>query len=283
MPPSPSLSRALLVRLARHLPVAERSVLERVVIADAGHGYDRFGLSRDYVALALALTGPVYRHYFRVRSVGVQRLPRAGGAIMVSNHSGTLPFDGMMIWADVVRRTARVPRVVADVFVPALPFVWTLFARAGAVAGSRHNVEALLSTGELLLIFPEGVPGVGKPVRERYQLRPFRLGHAELALRHRVPLVPVAVVGAEEQMPQLLRLVRLGHYVGLPYVPVPLTPLPLPVRYHIYYGEPIDVSVEHGPDAADDPRVLAVVAERVRAAVGELLALGLRQRRGVFR
>lgn len=263
----------------------ERARLAHLHYQDAGHGYDAFGLHPDFVAFGEALVHPLYAHYFRARSVGARAaIPRTGPAILAANHSGNLPIDGMMIWADVLRQTdpPRVVRPIADHFVPSLPFVGTLFARGGMVGGSRGNARALLEQGELLLIFPEGVPGIIKPWKERYQLRPFRVGHAELAIRHGVPIVPVGVVGAEEQLPQLTRSRRLGRMFGIEAVPIPAVPFPLPVRYHIHYGAPIDVHREFPPSAADDPAVVTAVAARVQAAVQALLARGLAERKSVF-
>lgn len=261
---------------------ADRAVLHGLTLADAGHGYDPFGLSRAGVATGLALTHFLHRFYFRVQAHGIHDVPSHGAAILAANHSGTLPIDAAMIWADVVRRVGRVPRPVADAFVPAMPFAWTVFSGAGAVAGARGNLDRLLATGELPLVFPEGVPGIAKPFGERYKLRPFRVGHAELAMQHGVPVIPIAVIGAEEQLPLLARLPRLGALLGAPYLPVPAVPLPLPVHYHIHYGHPIDLRAELG-DKADDPVIAQRAAERVRGAVAALIEIGLRERPGIFR
>jgi len=164
--------------------------------------------------------------------------------------------------------------------VPVLPFVSTFFARVGVVSGTRGNVRALLERGELLMIFPEGTPGIGKAFAQRYQLQNWRVGHAELAIRHQVPIVPVGIVGAEEQMPQIARLpIKL---FGAPYFPITATLVPLPVRYRIYYGEPIDVAGQWDSEAADSPDEVSRLAAQVKAAVQSLLARGLRERTGVF-
>ena len=215
-------------------------------------------------------------------SRGSEHVPRAGSAILAGNHSGTLPFDGAMLWADVVRQVGRVPRAVADLFVSHLPWVNKLYARAGVVSGGRGNVRSLLEAGELLMLFPEGVPGIGKPFHQRYQLQTWRVGHAELAIRHRTPVVPVAFVGPEEQMPQIARLEKLGRVFGAPYVPLALTPVPLPVRYHITYGAPIALHERFAPGDADDPEALQEAALVVRDAVQALLEEGLRARKSIF-
>jgi 1-acyl-sn-glycerol-3-phosphate acyltransferase len=131
-------------------------------------------------------------------------------------------------------------------------------------------------------VFPEGVPGIGKPFSKRYQLQEWRVGHVELGIRHGAPIVPVAVIGAEEQMPQLGRLEGLNLF-GAPYLPIPATPVPLPVRYRIYYGPPVDIPARYPREAADDPHRVADAAAEVRDAVQDLIERGLRERDGIFR
>lgn len=271
--------------LHRVLSAASRARLDELRIADEGHGYDAFGLHRDGVALGMALTGGLYKAWFRVSSIGHEHIPKAGAAIVAANHSGTLPFDGLMLWADIVRRTSRLARPVADHFVVNLPFLSELFSRAGAVGGSRRNLEHLLERGELVAVFPEGVPGIGKPFRERYRLQPWRVGHAELAMRHRAPVIPVAIVGAEEQLPQIGRIPIHGTKLlfGAPYLPVTLTPVPLPVRYRIYYGEPLALHERFDPRRASEPDVLERAAACVSGEVKRLIDRGLEERRGWFR
>jgi 1-acyl-sn-glycerol-3-phosphate acyltransferase len=244
---------------------------------DEGHGYDLFGLHPPAVARMLRWGSLPFDRYFRVTSHRSEHLPRSGPAIVVANHSGVIPVDGAMLWIDVIRRSGRVLRPIADRFIPQLPFVSTAFARCGVVSGTRSNVCRLLERGEMIAIFPEGVTGTIKPFRSRYQLQDWRVGHAELAIRHRAPIVPVAIIGAEESWPVLARLKI--HAFGIPYLPVPATPLPLPVRFHLYYGEPIALHRQYPPTAADDPTLLAAAAATVRSAVTALIAEGLAARR----
>lgn len=281
MPFPPSLARAL---ASLYVSEDELERLGDLHFQDAGHGYDAFGLHPDFVALGQLIAGPLYDRWFRVLSRGHGFIPEVGPAVIAGNHSGNVPLDAAMIWMDVLRNTSppRVPRAIADHFVPSLPFVGTLFARSGMIGGSRGNTRALLESGELLLIFPEGTPGIIKPWAERYQLRRFRVGHAELAIRHGAPIIPVGVIGAEEQLPLLHVSKRLGKPLGVPEVPIPAVPFPLPVRYRILYGPPIPVHEEYEPDAADDPDVVRAVAARVQAAVDKLLKQGLSERKGVF-
>ena len=261
-----------------------RSKLEKLHFRDAGHGYDAFGLHPSFVSFGAGITRWPYEKYFRVISKGHEHLPFEGAAILASNHSGNIPIDGMMLWHDVLRNTAppRVVRGIADHFVPALPFIGTTFARGGMVGGSRGNVRSLLEAGELLMIFPEGTPGIIKPFKNRYKLQRFRVGHAELAIRHRVPIIPVGIVGAEEQLPSLFSSRRLGKLMGLEAVPIPVFPFPLPVRYYIYYGTPIEVHKNFQPEDADDPQIVAQVAKQVQSKVAKLIENGLQTRKGIF-
>ena len=261
----------------------QKQRVEELHFRDAGHGYDPFGLHPAFVHFGLGLTRFPYEHYFRVQSFGHEHLPEEGAAILAANHSGNLPFDGMMLWSDVLRHTAppRIVRGIADHFVPALPFIGTIFARAGMVGGSRGNVRSLLETGELLMIFPEGTPGIIKPFSKRYQLQYFRVGHAEMAIRHQVPVIPVGIIGAEEQLPSFFASQRLGRRLGIDALPIPVLPFPLPVRYYIYYGKPIHFS--YTEDQADDPVVVKEAAACVQQEVQKLIDAGLTKRKGIFR
>lgn len=280
MPIPPSVARTFTHLL---LPDAEVERLRHLVYADEGHGYDVFGMHPAFVAMGSGLLGPFHGRYFRVRSQGAHHIPRVGPAILAGNHSGTLPVDAMMLWADVLRQTdpPRVARPVADYFVPMLPVMGEVFARGGMVGGSRGNARKLLEAGNLLMIFPEGVPGISKPFRDRYRLQEWRVGHAELAIRHGCPVVPLAIIGAEEQMPQIGQIRGISLF-GAPHLPIPAVPFPLPVRYHILYGAPVPLHEEHRPEEADDPSVVRAAANRVRDAVAELIREGLSQRKGVF-
>lgn len=281
MPFHPSIARALTSAFGGP-EVRDRA--RRLSFPDAGHGYDMFGMHPDFVAMGDVIASPLYRRYFRAKSYGSEHIPRTGPAVLAGNHSGTLPLDGMMLWIDVLHHTdpPRTARPVADYFVSTLPVVSTLFSRCGVVGGSRGNARALLESGELLMIFPEGTPGIGKPFADRYQLQEWRVGHCELAIRHRAPVVPVGIVGAEEQMPQIARI-PLGKRSAIPYLPIPATLLPLPVRYHIHYGEPLRFDEEYEPSDADDPDIVRQAAARVKAAVQGLLDRGLELRKGIFR
>lgn len=255
----------------------------RVAFDDAGHGYDAFGFNPDALDMGVRIASPIYDHYFRVQSQGLERLPESGACILAANHSGLLPIDAAMIIVDVVRHAEppRVPRAIGDLFIPFMPWVGTALSRMGMVSGTLANVRRLLERGELLLVFPEGTGGIGKGFGKRYQLQTWRVGHAELAIRHRAPVVPVAVIGAEEAWPQVGRLDRF-HPFGAPFLPIPLTPIPLPVKLQILYGEPIPLHERWAPELADDPSVVREAAEIVRCEVESLIRTGRQRRKSGF-
>ncbi|MEI7705881.1 MAG: 1-acyl-sn-glycerol-3-phosphate acyltransferase, partial [Deltaproteobacteria bacterium] len=167
-----------------------------------------------------------------------------------------------------------------DKWVPTLPFVSTLFARCGQVVGTPENCRRLLSAGEAMLVFPEGTRGLNKPFSRRYQLQDFGLGFMRLALENGVPVVPVGVVGAEEQAPAILDIQPLARMFSFPHFPITPTglPFPLPVRYRIHFGEPMRFTGR----ADDEDAVLERKVARVRDAVAGLLARGLADREHVF-
>lgn len=280
---SAPLTKRLLQRIGPALlSRREAERLAHVHVHDEGHGYDAFGMDRDWIVMARALLGPLYWYYFRVSSSGAEHIPKHGPAILVANHAGTLPIDGAMLCMDVLQHTdpPRMLRALADRFVPKLPFAGVILSRNGMVSGTDGNARRLIERGELCLIFPEGLPAIGKPLRERYQLRSFRVGFAELALRYRIPVIPVGIVGSEEQWPQLGRIAR-WHPFGLPYLPIVATPLPLPVHYHIQYGEPLHLAAEL-VDGEITSQAVTAAASRTRSAVERLLAKALAERRGIF-
>ncbi len=257
-------------------------IVQEAPFHDAGHGFDVFGLHPPSVARAVAATRFLYERYFRVDSSGAEQIPARGPVILVANHAGVLPVDAAILCLDVLRRTGppRIPRAVADHFVPRLPLVSALFSRLGVVSGTRANVRVLLERGELIAIFPEGVTGPAKSFRDRYHLQCWRVGFAELAIRHGAAVVPVAIVGSEESWPVLGKLTALRAF-GAPYLPIPASPVPLPVRYHLRYGAPLRFAAE--PAAAADPGVVAAAAHEARTALEQLLAGACAARRGVFR
>lgn len=259
---------------------ARLRILRDAPFHDAGFGYDELGLHPPLLASAVASSRWIYERYFRVRSSGVLRLPE-GPAILIANHAGVLPVDGAVLCLDILRNSQppRIPRPIADHFVPRLPLISTLFSRLGVVSGTRANVERLLRNGELVVVFPEGVSGPAKSFRDRYRIQNWSVGFAELAIRFGVPVVPVAILGSEESWPLVA---KLGvHWFGAPYIPIPASPIPLPVHYEIRYGSPF--VLREPASAADDPAAVSNAANAACAALEQLIADARIARRGAFR
>jgi len=263
---------------------------QEIKINDLGFGYDPFGLEIESAMAAFSVAKLVYKYWFRVESHGVENVPLQGGVMITPNHSGALPLDAVMVGVDLAlkMKKPRIMRAVVDNFAGFLPFVNTLFYRCGQIIGARRNFEELLKAGEMVTVFPEGDKGTGKPYRDRYKLVPFNVGFMELSLLHRTPIVPAAVIGAEEQYPYMFNVKPLAKLFNLPYFPVtplvlllgPLGALPLPTKYSIFYGEPLHLYRDYPPETVQDPetirRLVGIVQDRVQAMIDE----GLRNRKG---
>jgi 1-acyl-sn-glycerol-3-phosphate acyltransferase len=244
-------------------------------------GYDHFGLSAGGLRQAFPLFYAIYRSWFRVQSCGHAHVPGRGPAVLVANHGGLLPFDGAMTVVDLLLHSdpPRLARALVDRWAGSLPWINVFFARVGQVVGTHENFERLLADGEPVLVFPEGMEGIRKPITQRYRLQRFHVGFVEHALRARAPIVPVAILGSDDQAPILFDVKPLARWLGLPTAPItptfpwlgPLGLLPYPVRYRIVYGEPIRFHERFAAHAADDPAVVRALAGQVRRAVQGLI------------
>lgn len=246
------------------------------------YGVDPFGFDLDYAIAAIAPLLWMYKKYFRVEVHGVERVPAEGRVLLVGNHSGQLPFDAAMIALSLLveRDPPRVVRALVERWIPTLPFISTAMARLGQVVGTPDNCRRLLAADEAILVFPEGVRGLNKPWSEAYRLQKFGRGFMRLALEANAPIVPVGVVGAEEQSPAIADLRPLARLLSMPALPLTATllPFPLPTRHRLWFGEPLRFE---GSPEAEDPEIDEKV-DRVRDAVAALLAEGLAARKGVF-
>ncbi len=251
-------------------------------------GYDP-ELAREVL---LPLAKPLYEKYFRVRTLGMARVPAEGAAILVANHSGTIPLDAIMLQYAVATEhpQARTVRNVAANLAMGMPFIGHLARKTGNAVAHDEDALELLRRGELVGVFPEGFKGVGKGWRERYKLQRFgRGGFVEIALRTRVPIVPVAIVGAEEAYPMIADARVIAKAFGFPYFPItptfpllgPLGVLPLPSRWIIEIGEPIPTD-EYPHDAAEDAMLVFDLADRIRDTIQQMLYTNLQRRGGAF-
>jgi len=253
---------------------------------------DEFGMDRAALERARPWLDALFERWWRVSVSGTDALPRGRPCLYVANHSGLLPWDGLMICHALHRErlAPETPRFLVEDWLLRLPFAQPFLTRLGGVRACRENAERLLRSGRSVVAFPEGAKGATKVFRQRYRVQRFgRGGVVRTAIATRVPLVPVGVVGAEEVHPVLFKLETAARAVGLPFVPVtptfpwlgPLGLLPLPSKWWIGFGEPIRTD-ELDPEAEHDEILVWRLNEQLRAAVQARLDEGLRSRESVW-
>lgn len=247
-------------------------------------GIDPFGVDADTLRFSASLLAFMHRFWFRTEVHGIENVPQ-GRVLLVSNHAGQIPLDGIVIALAMVldAKPPRLVRSMVERFVSTLPFLSIWFSRVGQVLGAPENAKRLLEADEALLVFPEGVKGISKSFDERYKLAPFGPGFMRLALESHVPIVPVAVIGSEEQYPSVGDLKSVARMFGAPALPI--IPqlffgmaLPLPVKYRLYFGEPLFFSGD--PD--DEDSVIDEKVWVVQATVQSMVNRGLKERKGIF-
>jgi 1-acyl-sn-glycerol-3-phosphate acyltransferase len=266
--------------------------LRRRVTGD--YAVDDFGFDPDLTEhTILPLFRQVYRRWFRVDVSGAANLPAEGGALLVANHAGALwAIDGVMTAVAVhdSTPTQRYLRLLGANLVFTTPGLGGIARKAGATLACNPDAERLLNSGALVGVWPEGFKGIGKPYAERYKLQRFgRGGFVTAALRAGVPIIPVSIVGAEEIHPMLANATPLARLLGLPYFPItptfpwlgPLGLVPLPSKWHIEFGEPIETA-GYGRDAADDPMLTFELTDQVRETIQATLYRLLAQRGSVW-
>jgi 1-acyl-sn-glycerol-3-phosphate acyltransferase len=281
-------------RAAGNLPRAVAATAERLLHRLRGeYREDEWGFDEDFAEAMFPLFRFLYEVWWRVDTDGVRNVPVDGRALLVANHAGALfPFDASMMTVALMKEhpLPRWPRFLVLDWAFELPFVSSFMRRVGGVPASPHNTEALLERDELVMVFPEGVKGTGKQFTERYRLQRFgRGGFVEVALRTRAPIVPVGVVGSEEIYPKLADAPGMARAIGAPFVPItptfpllgPLGLIPLPSKWRIAFGEPIDLS-EYPPEAADDRATVFDLSERVRDTIQTSLYESLVKRGSAF-
>jgi 1-acyl-sn-glycerol-3-phosphate acyltransferase len=254
---------------------------------------DEFGFDPELTdSVLMAMMRPLYDHYFRVEVRGLENVPSEGGALVVANHSGTIPLDSVMTQIALREHhpARRHLRMLGADLVFQTPFLGELARKTGTTLACNADAERLLGKGELVGVWPEGFKGIGKPFSERYKLQRFgRGGFVSAALRSQVPIVPCSIVGAEEIYPILGNMKTLARLLGLPYVPItptfpwlgPLGAIPLPSKWIIEFGDPIS-TLQHGSAAADDPMLVFNLTDQVRETIQHTLYRLLMARRSVF-
>lgn len=262
--------------------------LARLASRTNEYGYDPFGLDPVYSRNMMLSMAVLYRYWLRVEVDGTDRVPE-GRVLLIGNHAGnTFAYDGAMLAASLFfdHEPPRLVRGMGEFYLPRIPFFNVFMQRFGSVVGTPRNCVQLLERDEAIMVFPEGERGFLKPYRKRYQLQRFGLGFMRLALETRTPIVPVGIVGAEEQSPGIARVGWLGKLIGAPALPVtatfpwlgPLAIVPLPVKFRIHFGEPLLFEGDpHDEDSVVEERV-----EVVKDAIRELVQEGLDEREGWF-
>ena len=271
-------------QLARFL-----AFLRRRVTGD--YQVDEYGFDQEIAQqFFMAALRPIAEKWFRIEVRGAENIPTDGGALVVSNHSGTVPVDGLMTMVSIHDHTGRFLRPLGADLVFRMPVVSTMARKGGATLACNEDAERMLRGGELVGVWPEGFKGIGKPYSERYKLQRFgRGGFVSAALRTGVPIVPLSVVGAEEIYPLVGNIPSLARLLGVPYIPItPLFPLlgplglvPLPSKWLLEFGEPIRTD-DFDANAADDPMLVFNVTDQVRETIQQTLYSLLMERKGIF-
>jgi 1-acyl-sn-glycerol-3-phosphate acyltransferase len=276
--------------LAKRIAAVAEFVRKRMM---GDYTVDEFGFDAHLNdAIFLPLLRVFFKSWFRVEVSGIENLPESGAALIVANHAGVLPFDGLMTSVAVHDNhpTHRDLRLLAADMVFDLPMVGQAARKAGHTMACSADAHRLLAAGELTAVFPEGYKGLGKHFKDRYKLQRFgRGGFVSAALRAKAPIIPCSIVGSEEIYPMIADVKLLARLLGLPYFPItPLFPLagpaglvPLPSKWHIAFGTPIDTS-GYDESAADDPMVTFEITDQVRETIQQTLFGLLSQRRNTF-
>ncbi len=271
-------------KLAQTLAFLRRRVTGDYVV-------DEYGLDQEIVeTFLMEMVRPLATKWFRVEVRGVENIPSEGGALVVANHSGTVPVDGIITMFAVHQTTGRNLRPLGADLVFKLPIIGEVARKAGATLACSEDATRMLSHGELAAVWPEGFKGIGKPYSERYKLQRFgRGGFVSAAIKTGVPIVPCSIVGAEEIYPLVGNIPSLARLLGVPYIPItpffpllgPLGLVPLPSKWIIEFGEPIRTD-SYDPGAADDPMLVFNLTDQVRETIQQTLYTLLMRRKSVF-
>lgn len=269
--PSESLYRRIVT------PEVEAAI-EKIPKPVGSFGYDPWGYNENAVKVSLGVTKWLYDHYFRVTANGLENIPANGRLLIIGNHSGQLPMDGVLLGTALATNPhgPRAARAMIERFFPTVPYLGNLLNSIGAVIGDPLNCAKMLESEEVIIVFPEGVRGSGKLYKDRYKLQRFGNGFMHLALTHKTPIIPVGIVGCEETMPAVANIAPLAKMLGVPYVPI-APPFPLPARVHLNFGKPMHFQC----NMESEDEVTALV-EQVKTEIRRLIALGLEQRKEIY-
>jgi 1-acyl-sn-glycerol-3-phosphate acyltransferase len=255
-------------------------VVDRLEIPFNSLGVDRYGVSKTHLRTALPVFAAFYRHYFSVRTRGIEHVPARGRAMLVGNHSGGIAIDAAMVVVSCVLEMdpPRLAQGMAEKFIARTPFFGAWACRIGQLTGLPEQAERLLNDERLLLVFPEGARGTAKLFRERYSLVEFGTGFMRLALKTNTPIVPFAVLGGGDAFPTVANAYRIGRILGVPYLPIVAygVPLPIPAKIEIEYGP----AMRFSGSGNEDDNVVSQRVSDVKAVIASMLAEGVERRRG---
>jgi 1-acyl-sn-glycerol-3-phosphate acyltransferase len=257
-----------------------RIAVSRLELPFNSLGFDPYGVSRGHLRVFLTALAALYRYYFSVETRGIEHVPPRGRAMLIGNHSGGIAIDGAMLLTACMldMNPPRLAEGMIEKFIGRFPFAGEWAARMGQFPGVPENAEHLLQDDRLVMVFPEGVRGTAKLYRDRHSLVDFGSGFMRLALKTNSPIVPVAILGGGDAFPTVLNAYKLGKRIGVPYVPIVAygIPLPIPAKIEIEFGPPMRFT---GTGNEDDDVVFGYV-DRVKGAIADMLAEGVRRRRG---
>lgn len=241
-------------------------------------GYDPWGFNLEGVRNTIGIARLLYEKYFRVEAFGLENIPKEGRCLVIANHSGQLPLDGLLLGYAMLTNphAPRAAKAMMERFLPTVPFAGNWLNSVGAVIGDPVNCERMLDMDEAIIVFPEGVRGSGKLFKHRYQLQRFGHGFMHLAMKHKAPIIPVGIVGCEESIISFTDMKPLAKLLGIPYAPL-VIPFVFPTKVYLHFGKPIffenDVHTEHE------------VQERVnlvKTEINKLIQAGLSMRKSIF-
>ena len=237
-------------------------------------GYDAWGFNMKNMKNNMRFTKYLYDSFFEVEAFGLENIPKEGRCLIIPNHSGQLPFDGMLIgYALLTNQYApRAPKAMVERFLPTVPFIGNWLSSVGAVIGDPINCERMLDNEEAVVVFPEGVRGSNKLYKLKYQLQRFGSGFMHLAMKHNAPIIPVAVIGMEETIRSYADLKPLAKVLGMPVAPI-VIPWVFPSKVYLYFGKPMYFKNDVHKESDVKERV-----DEVKAAINKLISTGLEKR-----
>ncbi len=257
-----------------------RERVDRLELPFSRFGVDNYGISKKHLANWFTLLGVLYKQYFRVKAYGTEHIPPRGRGMLIGNHSGGIAIDGAMVIASCLfeLEPPRLAQGMVEKFLNRVPLASLWMNRVGQLTGLPEHALHMLDDDRLLMVFPEGARGTAKLYWERTSLVHFGTGFMRLALQTKTPIIPFGFIGGGDAFPTIANSVELGKIFGAPYVPIGLSPIPLPVELAVHYGEPM---IFEGTGNEDD-RAIENKVEQVKGRIADLIDHGERVRAGLF-